>query len=62
MVGVASFLPELLCASCENGGRVCLGDRESDENPDDEGRNQLDPVEPAPTSSIGQKAANERAD
>lgn len=58
---VAGLLAEGLGAALEDGGRVGLLDGEGNENPDDEGHDELDPVEPAPAGEA-EPTTNERTD
>jgi len=62
VVGLASLGSELASATGEDSRGVGLGDGEGDENPNDEGKDKLDPVEPAPASSIGEETTNKRTD
>ena len=62
VVGLSSLLAELGSATGENGGCVGLGDGKGDEDPDDTSEDELDPVEPAPASSIRKEATNEGTD
>lgn len=52
VAGVVGLLAELGGASREDGGRVCLGNGESDEHPDDEGEDELDPIQPTPAGGV----------
>lgn len=58
---VASRLAELLGAASKNGGCVSLGDGEGDEDPDNTGKDELDPVQPAPASTIRKETTDKRA-
>lgn len=49
---VTGLLAKLLGAAGKDGGRVGFLDGEGDENPDDEGQDELDPIEPAPASEL----------
>lgn len=60
MVGLASLGSELAGATGEDSRSVSLGDGEGDENPDDESEDELDPVEPAPASSVREETTNKR--
>jgi hypothetical protein len=60
MVGFTSGSAKLASSAGEKSRGISLRDGEGDENPDDEGENELDPVEPAPTSSIRKEATNKR--
>jgi hypothetical protein len=59
---ITSLLAKLLGAASKNSGCVCLGDGEGDENIDAAGKDKLDPVQPAPASSIRKETTNKRAD
>lgn len=60
MAVVASLGAELFGAGGEDGGSVRLRDGEGDEDPDDAGEDELDPVQPAPAGGIGEVATDER--
>lgn len=62
MFPFTSLLAHFLRSSREDSGSVCFGDCEGDENPDDEGEDDLDVVEPAPACSIGEESTDERTD
>lgn len=59
---VASRFAKFVSAAGENRGRVRLGDGKGDEDPDDGGEDELDPVQPAPAGGIGEEPTDERAD
>ena len=59
---VAGLLPQLRGAASEDRRGVGLGDGEGDQDPDNKGEDELDPVEPAPASRVGEETANEGAD
>lgn len=58
---VTGLLAEVLGAATEDGGCVGLLDGEGDEDPDDEGQDELDPVEPAPAGEA-EPTTDERTD
>lgn len=58
---VTGLLAESGGAAGEDRGRVGLRDGECDEDPDDEGEDQLDVVEPAPAEVICEEAADKGA-
>lgn len=62
VIGLASLLAELSSATGKDGGCVGLGDGKCDEDPDDTGKDELDPVEPAPASGIRKEATNKGTD
>lgn len=58
---VTGLLAEALGPALEDGGRVGLLDGEGDEDPDDEGHDELDPVEPPPAGEA-EPTTDERTD
>jgi hypothetical protein len=59
---VARRLAELLGAARKDCRGVRFGNGKGDENPNNAGKDELDPVQPAPASAIGKVATNKRAD
>lgn len=55
----ARLLAHLLRPLGQDGGRVRLGDGEGDEHPDDEGEDELEPVQPAPAAVVGEVATDQ---
>jgi hypothetical protein len=62
VVGFASGSSKLASSAGEKSRGVSLRDGEGDENPDDEGEDELDPVEPSPTSGIREETTDKRTD
>jgi hypothetical protein len=60
VVGFASGSSKLASSAGEKSRGVSLRDGEGDENPDDEGEDELDPVEPSPTSGIREETTDKR--
>lgn len=58
---IASLLSKLLSAASKDGGCVCFGDGKGDDNVDAARKDKLDPVEPAPASSIRKETTNKGA-
>lgn len=57
---IASRGAELSSAAVENRGCVGFRDGEGDEDPDYAGEDELDPIQPAPASSVGEVATDKR--
>lgn len=58
---ITSLLAKLLGAASKDGGCICLGDSKCEEDIDAASKDKLDPVQPAPASSIGKETTNKRA-
>lgn len=57
---VAGLLAKLLGPRREDGRSVSFGHGEGDDDPDDKGKYELNPVEPSPACGVGEETANER--
>lgn len=61
VVRLAGCLTELGGAAGEDGGSIGLGDGEGDEDPDNTGEDELDPVQPTPVRGVGEETTDKRA-